>query len=130
VWMLGSMDSAYAGQTRTGQGLRIGFVTLASQTEKVPTTERGACRQRAASVPGGAKRGGIQRSALWNRWDKRFSNSAYGLGLAIGAGPIAHKFNQVLSVPLVPLVAPVLLEYGCWTAGLNCWTGLSWSGVR
>jgi hypothetical protein len=99
--MLGSMDSSRASRTSIGHGDSSGFVTLGFQTGRVPPTYPQPCQERAESVPGGGTRGGNQRSALWHRADERFSISADSLGLAIGAGPTAHKNNQLVLVLLL-----------------------------
>jgi hypothetical protein len=114
--MLGSMDSSRASPTSIGHSQQAGIVVLGFQTGRVPPPYPQPCQQRAGSVSGGGTRGGIQRSAPWHRTDKRFSNSADGLGLANCAGPTAHKNNQFV------LVLLVLLLY-CCCAGLD-WTVL------
>jgi hypothetical protein len=104
-----------------GQGAGAGFVVLGLQTGRVqtrhglarqvrlrpiePGTKLAAsgapgCPEGASAVPKGGKRGGIQRSALWQWWDKRFAISADGVGQAIGTAPTAHRTNPVLRVPL------------------------------
>jgi hypothetical protein len=110
------MDSSRASRTGIGRSNRLGFVALGFQTGRVPPTYPQPCQQRAESVPGGGTWGGNQRSAPWHRTNKRFSISADSLRLAIGAGPTAHKNNQLVLVLLV-----LLLLYCC--AGLD-WTVL------
>ena len=115
------MGSSDASRTRTGQGAGAGFVVLGLQTGRVQTRHglarqvglgsiepgttlaaSGApeCPEGVSAVPEGGKRGGIQRSALRQRWDKRFSNLAGDLGQANGAGPTAHRSNPSLPVRL------------------------------
>src|SRR5712691_4293395 len=123
------MDSSDASRTRAGQAQEAGCVLLGVQTGRVrirhgparqvglgsiePGTKLAAngapgCPEGASAVPQGGKRGGIQRSALWQRWDKRFSNSADSVGQAIGAGPTAHRSNY-LSLRGRPLRVLLLL---------------------
>jgi len=102
------MDSSAVSRTRAGQGVGAECVGLGLQTGRVHTrygltrpvglepiepdinklagSVGPGCPAGAAAVPRGGTRGGIQRSALWPRWDKRFQTwraiSAWRMGLA------------------------------------------------
>ncbi len=138
------MDSSAVSRTRAGQGVGAECVGLGLQTGRVHTrygltrpvglepiepdinklagSVGPGCPAGAAAVPRGGTRGGIQRSALWPRWDKRFSNLAGDLGLANGAGPTAHRSNYVF-LRVRPLRV-LLLVPDCCTARPS-WTVVS-----
>jgi hypothetical protein len=119
-----------------GQGAGAGFVVLGLQTGRVqtrhglarqvrlrpiePGTKLAAsgapgCPEGASAVPKGGKRGGIQRSALWQWWDKRFAISADGVGQAIGTFvKVARRAARLRSACSGPKWPNCLVSEGAW----------------
>src|SRR5215831_10212150 len=101
------MVSTCAPRASAGQLATAGFVPLGFQTGGVPR----ACQQRAASVPGGGKTGGLQRSAPEVRPSDNSDKLAAISWSCLGHGfdtlwihqgdvPTAHRFNPSLRLLL------------------------------